>query len=115
MPPAAFYHYTADRKGVHPQGHLDQYRGHVHADGFSGYKELFKGDAITEVAFLAHIRRKLFDYHKANPSAIAEDALKQITALYRIEKEIRGLSTRDEATGPVGEGRALVQGPAAPS
>lgn len=90
VPPAAFYHYTPDRKGIHPQGHLEHYQGHVHADGYSGYKDIFKRDGVTEVACLAHIRRKLFDCHKATQSPIAKEALKQIAALYGIEKEIRG-------------------------
>ena len=90
IPPAAFYKYTPDRKGIHPKGHLENYQGHIHADGYSGYKDIFKRDAVTEVACLAHIRRKLFDCHKTTQSTIAEEALNRIAALYQIEKEIRG-------------------------
>lgn len=85
-----FYQYTPDRKGIHSTGHLDGYQGFIHADGYSGYKETFKREGVTEVACLAHIRRKLFDNHKVTQSPIAEEALKRIAALYGIEKEIRG-------------------------
>lgn len=89
-PPAAYYRYTADRKGEHPRDHLDSFRGFVHADGYSGYKKLFERPEVTEVACLAHVRRKFFDIHKATQSPVAEEALKRIAALYTVEKEIRG-------------------------
>ena len=89
-PPAVFYKYTIDRKGVHPTGHLQGYQGFIHADGYSGYKKLFETAGVTEVACLAHIRRKLFDNHKVTQSPIAEEAIKRIAELYKIEKEIRG-------------------------
>jgi transposase len=88
--PAAYYRYTADRKGVHPREHLESYKGFVHVDGYSGYKQLFEKQGVTEVACLAHVRRKFFDIHKRAQSPVAEEALKRIAALYTVEKEIRG-------------------------
>jgi transposase len=90
-PPAAYYRYTPDRKGEHPRQHLENFKGFVHADGYSGYKKLFERDGVTEVACLAHIRRKFFDIHKATASPVAEEALTRIAALYAIEKQVRGL------------------------
>ena len=88
-PPAAFYKYSADRKGERPQKFLKDYKGFLHADGYAGYEKLY-GGTITEVACMAHVRRKFFDFHKATASPIAEEALKRIAALYEIEKRIRG-------------------------
>jgi len=88
-PPAAFYKYSADRKGEWPQKYLSGYKGFLHADGYAGYEKLY-GDKIKEVACMAHVRRKFFDIHKATNSPIAEGALKRIAALYEIEKRIRG-------------------------
>ena len=46
---------------------------------------------------MAHIRRKFVDVHKAQGSAIAEEAIKRIAGLYAIEKEARG-SPPDQRT-----------------
>jgi len=87
--PAVYYRYSPDRKGARPQDHLKNYTGYLHADGYTGYEKLFGGGKITEVACLAHVRRKFFDLHKATGSLIAKEALERIAALYGIEKQIR--------------------------
>lgn len=87
--PAAWYRFTPDRKGKWPTQHLDDFEGWMHADGYAGYNELYQG-RVAEVACMAHIRRKFFDVHKAQGSAIAEQALQRIARLYEIEKEVRG-------------------------
>ena len=87
--PAAFYRYSPDRKGARPQDHLKHYEGFLHADGYAGYEKLYGKGKITEVACMAHVRRKFVDIHKANGSPIAEEAIARIAALYAIEKQIR--------------------------
>jgi transposase len=52
---------------------------------------LFAGNRITEAACWAHVRRKFFDVHAANGSAIAKQALDRIGDLYGVEKTITGL------------------------
>ncbi|BDX00680.1 hypothetical protein MACH15_24320 [Maricaulis maris] len=89
-PPAAYYRFTPDRKGEHPVEHLAGYRGFMHADGYAGFNALYDTGEITEVACMAHIRRKFVDVHKASGSAIAEEAIQRIARLYAIEKAIRG-------------------------
>jgi len=87
--PAAWYQFTPDRKGKWPTRHLEDFEGWMHADGYAGYNELYQG-RIMEMACMAHIRRKFFDVHKAQGSAIAEQALARIGKLYKIEEEARG-------------------------
>jgi transposase len=58
--PAALFFYSPDRKGEHPQAHLKQFRGVIHADGYAGFNELFVGGRIVEAACWAHVRRKFF-------------------------------------------------------
>lgn len=95
-PPAAFYRYSADRKGVHAEALLASCRGFLHADGYAGFDKLYApttpaGDpALTEVACWSHARRKFYDVHQATASPIALEALQQIAALFAIEAEIRG-------------------------
>lgn len=89
-PPAAWYRYSEDRKGARPQAHLKDYKGFLHADGYAGYERLYTQGTITEVACLAHVRRKFFDIAEATGSPVAGEALTRIAALYGIEKDIRG-------------------------
>jgi transposase len=97
-PPAALYRFSRDRKGEQPAEHLKDYKGWMHADGYSGFNELFRSGRIHEVACMAHIRRKFVDVHKSQGSAIAEEAIKRIAALYGIEKEARGQSPHDRTS-----------------
>ncbi len=89
-PPAAFYQFTIDRKGEHPQMHLKNYQGFVHADGYAGFNGVFGEQRAREVACMAHIRRKFVEIQQANGSAIAQDAILKIAKLYAIEKKVRG-------------------------
>lgn len=89
-PPAAFYRFSMDRKGVRPAEHLAGYRGSVHADGYAGFGELFQDDGIQEVACLAHVRRKFFDLARDGHSTTAAEAGARIAQLYAIEDEARG-------------------------
>lgn len=89
-PPAALYRFTIDRKGSRPAGHLKDFTGWMHADGYAGFENLYQFGGITEVACMAHVRRKFVDVHKAQGSAIAEDAIRRIASLYAIEVEVRG-------------------------
>jgi hypothetical protein len=89
-PPAALFFYSSDRKGEHPQAHLKDFRGVIHADGYAGFNELFAGGRIVEAACWAHVRRKFFDVHAATASPIAKEALDRIGQLYAVEKRING-------------------------
>ena len=96
-PPAVLYRYTPDRKGERCRQHLSSFAGHLHADGYAGFAELYesaegKPANVTEVACWAHVRRKFFDVHKANGSPIAREALERIGALFDIERTIAGKS-----------------------
>ena len=91
-PPASWYRFSADRKGEHPKDHLSGYSGWMHADGYAGFEDLYRNGAIREVACMAHVRRKFVDVHKAQGSAIADEAIRRIAELYAVEKAARGLS-----------------------
>ena len=82
--------FAGQKKGVRPSEHLAAYEGFMHADGYAGFNDLYRTGKVTEVACMAHIRRKFVDIHKAQGSAIAEEAIKRIAKLYGVEKEVRG-------------------------
>ena len=88
--PASWYQFSPDRKGIRPREHLANYTGFMHADGYAGFNDLYRTGKVTEVACMAHIRRKFVDVHKSQGSAIAEEAIKRIAKLYGVEKEVRG-------------------------
>ena len=94
-PPGAWYQFTIDRKGEHPVRHLSDYKGWVHADGYAGFNGLFGDAKSSEVACMAHIRRKFVDVQQSQGSVIAEEAIKRIAKLYAIEKEGCGRSTAE--------------------
>jgi transposase len=89
-PPAALFFYSPDRKGEHPQAHLKDFRGVIHADGYAGFNALFAGNRIAEAGCWAHVRRKFFDVHAATGAPIAKEALDRIGQLYAVEKIING-------------------------
>ena len=88
-PAAVFFRYSPDRKGLHPQTHLQSFQGILQADGYAGFHHLY-GEQIREAACWAHVRRKFYDLHQATKSPIALEAMQRIAALYAIEAEIRG-------------------------
>lgn len=63
-------------------------------DGYAGYNRLLKrvDDNVALAYCWAHARRKLHEVAQSGTAPIAEEGLKQIAALYRIEKDIRGLT-----------------------
>jgi transposase len=81
-PPAVWFTYSEDRKG--------KFSGILQADGYAGFHHLYEGGKIQEAACWAHVRRKFYDIHVANGSAIASEAVQRIGAVYDIEREIRG-------------------------
>jgi transposase len=91
-PAAAWYRYSPDRKGEHPQDHLKKYRGILQADAYGGWAQLY-GAGVVEAACWAHARRpwwELFLSTGRAPDSLAAQALRRIKALYEIEAEIRG-------------------------
>ena len=97
-PPAAWYQFSADREGKHPAGHLSNYTGWMHADGYSGFNRLYEKGRVKEVACMAHVRRKFVDIFKASGLEVAEEAIKRIALLYAVEKAARGKSPEERAS-----------------
>lgn len=89
-PRANWYRFSPDRKGQHPKDHLSEYCGWIHADGYAGFEEICRSRDIHDVACMAHVRRKLVDVHRAQGSAIADEAIRCIARLHAVEKEAQG-------------------------
>ncbi len=87
VPRMIVFDYQTGRGGEHARHFLGDWQGHLMVDDYSGYKALFSSAGCTELACLAHARRKFFDLHQANQSAMAYEALQRINILYTIEAE----------------------------
>jgi transposase len=106
-PPAAVYYASRDRRGEHPQRHLQNFTGILQADAYNGLNALFKTERqpmpITSAFCWAHSRRQFFELADIAKNArrgrsataispIALEAVKRIDPLFDIEREINGLS-----------------------
>jgi len=87
---AVLFDFTLGRGGENPRRVLEGFSGTLVTDDFSGYHALAK-QGVTPALCMAHARRKLFEVHKLNGSAIARHAVVLIAKLYEIESAARGL------------------------
>ena len=103
-PPAAVFHYSRDRTGGHPEGHLEGYAGILQADAYAGFNRLYAADRrpgpLIEAACWSHARRKFFVLADVAAKArgkllviapLALEAVKRINAIFTVEREINGL------------------------
>lgn len=112
-PPAALFHYSRDRRGDHPRGHLADYAGILQADAYAGYNALFDArraqTPLTRALCWAHARRKFFELADATAqlkrngktpivSPLAIEAIQRIDAIFDIERAINGQSIAQRHT-----------------
>ena len=88
--PAVWFAFTTDRRAEHPKSMLKDFRGHLQADAYPGYDDLYRTGRIVEVACWGHARRKIFDLHENRPTAVTTELLERIARLYSVEEEVRG-------------------------
>ena len=108
--PAVWFRYSADRKGIHPQTHLQHYSGILQADAYAGYNVLYKSGRILEAACWAHVRRKFYDIHVSRPSPVTTHVLAEIAKLYQVETAVRGTSAEQRQTRRQVESMPIVIG-----
>ena len=96
--PIVLYDYQATRAGQHAKTFLQGFSGYLQVDGFAGYHVVEAEDCVL-VGCMAHARRKFDEALKALPKASrghkvgkVQTALRKITRLYAIEKQIKDLS-----------------------
>lgn len=84
------YDYQPDRKHIHPEKFLKDFKGYIHTDGYEGYHKL--PENITVVGCLAHLRRKFFDAFKTlskekQPESNAAKGVAFCDKLFHLEKQ----------------------------
>lgn len=58
LPPAVWFAYSPDRKGIHPQQYIAGYGDILQADAYGGYNALYEDGRINEAACMAHAGEK---------------------------------------------------------
>ena len=109
-PPGVAFTYAPGRSGLHADAILQGFSGTVQVDGYAGYNRLLKRPAqdVTLAYCWAHARRKLHDVTKSGAAPIAQEGLAQIQALYRIEKDLRGLPADQRRAARQGRSKPII-------
>jgi len=98
-PPAVVYTYAPGRGAEYAVSLLAGYRGILQCDGYAAYKQVAHrgraGNAVILAFCWAHWRRRFYEIAKASAAPIAEEALRRIAGLYKIEAQIRGKSAAE--------------------
>jgi transposase len=110
-PPAVVYCYATGRGSEHAQSHLAGFSGILQVDGYGAYKDLASNRPASAPLILSfcwtHLRRRFYEIAVGGNAPLAEEALRRIAALYKIEETIRGQSAetrckvRQAKSGPL--------------
>jgi hypothetical protein len=111
-PPGVAFTYASGRGGVHAERILQGFTDILQVDGYAGYNRLIAPDRVGPDIQLAycwdHARRKLVEITRSGAAPIAEDGVKRIGELYRIEAELRGLPADARLAGRQGRLAPLI-------
>lgn len=102
-PPGVAFTYAPGRGGLHAERILQGFTGIRQVDGYAGYNRLMAPDRVgpgIQLAYCwANTRRKLVEITRAGAAPIAEEGVRRIGELYRIEAELRGLAAEARLDG----------------
>jgi transposase len=111
-PPGVAYTYAPGRGAEHAATLLAGYRGVVQCDGYAAYKQVARrgraGNAVILAFCWSHWRRRFYEIAKAGSAPIAEETLRRIAELYKIEAQIRGRSAAERQSVRQAESKPLV-------
>jgi transposase len=86
-----WYEYHPTRSAYNAKEFLSGYSGYLQTDGYKGYDTAVEDmPGIIHVGCFAHARRKFYEASKVNKqSHSAQEGMKHIQNLYRVENELR--------------------------
>ena len=102
--PSILFEYDPSRAGKVPVRLLDDFKGILQADGYSGYGKVCRNNGITRIGCWDHARRKFVEATKGGKPqgkskstnvSKADVALSHINKLYAIERKIKALSVAE--------------------
>lgn len=99
--PAVIFDYDPSRGHEVPLRLLDGYSGYLQSDGYAGYDTVSTKRSLTQLGCWDHCRRKFKEAQVAQSSKMqgqskADIALLKIGKLYKIEREIKTLSSKEK-------------------
>ena len=87
--PTIVFDYEETRGGYHAAKFLQEFKGYLQTDAYSGYYWARDHESIISVGCNAHARRPFAELAKLSKGGLASDALKFYAKLYAVEKEAR--------------------------
>jgi hypothetical protein len=105
--PLLLYDYDPSRSGEVPKRLLEGFQGYLQTDGYEGYTAIGSMGGVIHVGCWAHARRKFDEALRAQgknkkkgakrskKQSKAEQGLRYIGALYRVEREAATMSTQE--------------------
>ncbi len=101
--PIVLYDYDPSRSQQVPIRLLDDFSGYLQTDAYEGYNAVINRNGITPLGCWAHVRRKFDEALKTQAgmtpekreASLAAQALRNIQALYSIERETRQLTNNE--------------------
>ncbi|WP_273786402.1 IS66 family transposase [Brucella intermedia] len=104
-PPMVAYRFEDSRGAQCVARHLAGFNGILQVDGYTAYTSLAKtrakggsNEPIQLAGCWAHLRRKFYDLHITGVSQAATDTVVAMSALWKIEDEVRGRDADTRAT-----------------
>ena len=96
--PAILYEYQETRSSAHPKRFLEDFKGYLHTDGYTGYKTLQK--EIRLCGCWAHSRRKFHEAAQAAPpeertNSASHKGLEFCDRLFALEREYEQLTPEE--------------------
>ncbi|PWJ82316.1 transposase IS66-like protein [Pseudaminobacter salicylatoxidans] len=104
-PPMVAYRFEDSRSSECVARHLAGFNGILQVDGYTAYTSLAKArvkagsnEAIRLAGCWAHLRRKFYDLHISGLSQAATNTVIAMSALWKVEDEVRGKDADTRAT-----------------
>lgn len=108
-PPGVAYVYAPDRTADQPIAHLAGFQGVLQVDGYGAYRVLSRRNAVQLAFCWAHVRRAFYELASGGAAPIAAEAVARVSALYKVEAEIRGRSPEERRAVRQARSRPLVE------
>jgi transposase len=93
--PGVVYDFCLGRGAKYPLAFLEGWSGTLVSDAYKSYDSVLKLPNRTAAGCLAHARRKFDELIKINQSPVAQEAVRRIAQLYRIESMAREIGPQD--------------------
>jgi transposase len=119
--PLIYYEYDPSRSGEVPKRLLRGFGGFLQTDGYEGYAAIGREPGVVHVGCWAHARRKFDEALRGQKSkskkkskktareSVARQAMRQIQALYRIEKKLKDATAEERHRVRQAESLPLVE------